>query len=42
VSDKYFKKLVKETKKKSDSIMAEENDKGISNIYIIYEKIGYN
>ncbi len=42
VSDKYFKKLVKETKKKSDSIMAEENNKGISNIYIIYEKIGYN
>ena len=42
VSDKYFKKLVKETKKKSDSIMAEENNKGISNIYIVYEKIGYN
>ena len=42
VSDKYFKKLVKETKKKSDSVMAEENNKGISNIYIVYEKIGYN
>jgi hypothetical protein len=42
VSDKYFKKLVKETKKKSDSIMAEENDKEISSIYIVYEKIGYN
>jgi len=36
VSDKYFKKLVKKTN------MAEENDKEISNICTVYEKIDYN
>jgi len=36
VSDKYFKKLVKKTN------MAEENDKKISNICTVYEKIDYN
>jgi len=36
VSDRYFKKLVKKTN------MTRENDKEISNICTIYEKIGYN
>jgi len=42
VSDKYFKKLVKETKKKSDSIMDEENDEQLSKMCTKYEKIYYN